>query len=258
MRIKLLMQPKVMNSQLNELENALWQDSVDRDMSLTEHLSELRGCLLKALAALVAGTGVSFCYLEQIIATLTAPAGQLYYLRPAEAFMIYMKIALLGGLVLAAPVVLYQLYSFVRPALTLRERHYTLCTIPVIIVLFVGGLLFSYYLVFPRALEFFLDFGAERVSPLISMESYLDFLLLLVVPFGFVFNIPVVLLLLAYLKLLPLQTLGKYHKHVILAAFILAAFITPTPDIITQSLLALPMIVLYELSLVLCRFLLKE
>ena len=235
----------------------LWRDNIDRDMSLTEHLTELRSCLLKALAALVAGTGVSCYYLEQILSALTAPAGKLYYLRPAEAFMIYMKIALLGGLVLAAPILLYQLYSFVRPALTLRERHYTLCTIPVIILLFACGLLFSYYLVFPRTLEFFLDFGAEQVSPLISMESYLDFLLMLVVPFGFVFNIPVVLLLLAYLKLLPLQTLGKYHKHVILTAFIIAAFITPTPDIITQSLLALPMIVLYELSLVLCRFLLR-
>lgn len=247
-----------MNSQPNELDPALWQDSVDRDMSLTEHLTELRSCLLKALAALVAGTAVSFYYLEQIIAALTAPAGQLYYLRPAEAFMIYMKIALLGGFVLAAPMVLYQLYSFVRPALTLRERHYTLCTIPVIMILFVGGMLFSYYLVFPRALEFFLGFGAEHVNPLISMESYLDFLLMLVVPFGFVFNIPVVILLLAYLKLLPIKALGKYHKHVILAAFILAAFITPTPDIITQSLLALPMIALYEVSLVMCKMLLND
>ena len=247
-----------MNSQPNELDPALWQDSVDRDMSLTEHLTELRSCLLKALAALVAGTAVSFYYLEQIMAALTAPAGQLYYLRPAEAFMIYMKIALLGGFVLAAPMVLYQLYSFVRPALTLRERRYTLCTIPVIVVLFLGGMLFSYYLVFPRALEFFLGFGAEHVNPLISMESYLDFLLMLVVPFGFVFNIPVVTLLLAYLKLLPVRLLGKYHKHVILAAFILAAFITPTPDIITQSLLALPMIALYEVSLVMCKMLLND
>ena len=247
-----------MNSQPNELDPTLWQDSVDRDMSLTEHLTELRSCVLKSLAALVAGTGVSFYYLEQIIAALTAPAGQLYYLRPAEAFMIYMKIALLGGLVLAAPMILYQLYSFVRPALTLRERRYTLCTLPVIIVLFLGGMLFSYYLVFPRALEFFLGFGAERVNPLISMESYLDFLLMLVVPFGFVFNIPAVILLLAYLKLLPMQILGKYHKHVILAAFILAAFITPTPDIITQSLLALPMIFLYEASLILCNILLAD
>ena len=235
-----------------------WRDNIDRDMSLAEHLTELRSCLVKAGAALVAGTAVSFYYLEQIIEALTAPVGQLYYLRPAEAFMIYMKIALLAGLILASPMVLYQLYSFVRPALTLREKHYALCTIPIIIVLFLGGMVFSYYLVFPRAVEFFLGFGAERVSPLISMESYLDFLLMLVVPFGFVFNIPVVLLLLAYLKLLPVNALGRYHKHVILAAFILAAFITPTPDIITQSLLALPMVVLYELSLVLCKLLLAS
>lgn len=235
-----------------------WRDNIDRDMSLAEHLTELRSCLIKAGAALIAGTAVSFYYLEYIIKTLTAPVGQLYYLRPAEAFMVYLKIALLAGLVLASPVVLFQLYSFVRPALTLREKHYALCTIPIIIVLFLGGMLFSYYLVFPRAVEFFLGFGAERVSPLISMESYLDFMLMLVVPFGFVFNIPVVLLLLVYVKLVPVQALSKYQKHVILAAFIVAALITPTPDIITQSLLALPMVVLYEVSLVLCRFLLAK
>ena len=172
--------------------------------------------------------------------------------------MVYLKIALLAGLILASPMVLYQLYSFVRPALTLREKHYALCTIPIIIVLFLGGMLFSYYLVFPRAVEFFLGFGAERVSPLISIESYLDFMLMLVVPFGFVFNIPVVLLLLVYVKLVSAQTLNKYQKHVILAAFILAALITPTPDIFTQSLLALPMVVLYEVSLVLCKLLLAS
>ena len=235
-----------------------WRDNIDRDMSLAEHLTELRSCLVKAGAALVVGTAVSFYYLEQIIEALTAPVGQLYYLRPAEAFMIYMKIALLAGLILASPMVLYQLYSFVRPALTLREKHYALFTIPIIIVLFLGGMVFSYYLVFPRAVEFFLGFSAERVSPLISMESYLDFLLMLVVPFGFVFNIPVVLLFLVYVKLVPVQALSRYQKHAILAAFIVAALITPTPDIITQSLLALPMVVLYEVSLVLCRFLLAS
>ena len=235
-----------------------WLDNIDRDMSLAEHLTELRSCLVKAGAALVAGTAVSFYYLEQIMAALTASVGQLYYLRPAEAFMVYLKIALLAGLILASPMVLYQLYSFVRPALTLREKHYALCTIPIIIVLFLGGMVFSYYLVFPRAVEFFLGFGAERVSPLISMESYMDFMLMLVVPFGFVFNIPVVLMLLVYLKLVPVQALSKYQKHVILAAFILAALITPTPDIITQSLLALPMVALYEVSLMLCKLLLTS
>lgn len=247
-----------MDSMEVKLTGEPWSDNVDRDMSLAEHLTELRSCLVKAGAALIAGTAVSFYYLEYIIKTLTAPVGQLYYLRPAEAFMVYLKIALLAGLVLAAPVVLFQLYSFVRPALTLREKHYALCTIPIIIVLFLGGMVFSYYLVFPRAVEFFLGFGAERVSPLISMESYLDFMLMLVVPFGFVFNVPVVLLFLVYVKLVPVQALSKYQKHVILAAFIVAALITPTPDIITQSLLALPMIVLYEVSLVLCKLLLAS
>ena len=235
-----------------------WLDNIDRDMSLAEHLTELRSCLFKAGAALVAGTAVSFYYLEQIMAALTAPIGQLYYLRPAEAFMVYLKIALLAGLILASHMELYQLYSFVRPALTLREKHYALCTIPIIIVLFLGGMGFSYYLVFPRAVEFFLGFGAERGRPLISMESYMDFMLMLVVPFGFVFNIPVVLMLLVYLKLVPVQALSKYQKHVILAAFILAALITPTPDIITQSLLALPMVALYEVSLMLCKLLLTS
>ena len=235
-----------------------WRDNIDRDMSLAEHLTELRSCLVKAGAALVAGTAVSFYYLEQIMAALTASVGQLYYLRPAEAFMVYLKIALLAGLILASPMMLYQLYSFVRPALTLREKYYARFTIPIIIVLFLGGMLFSYYFVFPRAVEFFLGFGAERVSPLISIESYLDFMLMLVVPFGFVFNIPVVLLLLVYVKLVSAQTLNKYQKHVILAAFILAALITPTPDIFTQSLLALPMVVLYEVSLVLCKLLLAS
>ena len=234
-----------------------WRDNIDRDMSLAEHLTELRRCLFKAVAALVAGTAVSFYYLE-IIEALTAPVGQLYYLRPAEAFMVYLKIALLAGLILASPMVLFQLYSFVRPALTLREKYYARFTIPIIIVLFLGGMLFSYYFVFPRAVEFFLGFGAERVSPLISMESYLDFMLMLVLPFGFVFNIPVVLLLLVYVKLVSVQALSKYQKHVILAAFIVAALITPTPDIFTQSLLALPMVVLYEVSLVLCKLLLAS
>ncbi len=247
-----------MNRQQNDLSPELWQDNIDRDMSLAEHLSELRSCLVKALAALALGTGVSFYFIQQIMDILTAPAGQLYYMRPAEAFMIYMKIALLGGLVLALPFMLYELYAFIKPALTLREKRFTLCAIPIVVVLFLGGMLFSYFLVFPRALEFFLGFVAGKINPLISMESYLNFMLMLVVPFGFVFNIPVLILLLAYLQLLPVKVLGRYHKHVILAAFIVAAFITPTPDIITQSLLALPMVILYEISLLLCHLLLKN
>lgn len=245
------MMPSKPNNQANET-------SYDKDMTLTEHLQELRGCLIKSIAALILGTGCSIYFLQDIMDILTAAAKELYYMRPAEAFMIYMKVALLSGLILSSPFILYELYSFVRPALTLRERRFTLICIPLSLVLFIAGMLFSYSFVFPRGLEFFLGFAAGKVNPLISMESYLDFMLMLVVPFGFAFNVPVVLTLLAYLNIISAKMLMKYQRHVILVAFIIAGVITPTPDVITQTLLAVPLILLYEVSIVIIKCVLRR
>ena len=245
------MMPSKPNNQANDI-------SYDKDMTLTEHLQELRGCLIKSIAALILGTGCSVYFLQDIIDILTAAAKELYYMRPAEAFMIYMKVALLSGLILSSPFILYELYSFVRPALTLRERRFTLICIPLSLVLFITGMLFSYSFVFPRGLEFFLGFAAGKVNPLISMESYLDFMLMLVVPFGFAFNVPVVLTLLAYLNIVSAKMLMKYQRHVILVAFIIAGVITPTPDVITQTLLAVPLILLYEVSIVIIKCVLRR
>lgn len=232
--------------------------SFDKDMTLTEHLADLRSCLIKSIVALLLGTAISVYFLQNIMDVLTSSAQQLYYMRPAEAFMIYMKVALLSGLILASPLILYQLYAFVRPALTLRERRFTLICIPLALMLFILGMLFSYSFVFPRGLEFFLGFAQGRVNPLISMESYLDFMLMLVVPFGFAFNVPVILTLLAYLHIISSKILMKYQRHVILVAFIIAGIITPTPDVITQTLLAVPMILLYEVSIVIIKFVLQR
>lgn len=245
------MMPNKPNNQANDI-------SYDKDMTLTEHLQELRGCLIKSIAALILGTGCSIYFLQDIMDILTAAAKELYYMRPAEAFMIYMKVALLSGLILSSPFILYELYSFVRPALTLRERRFTLICIPLSLVLFIAGMLFSYSFVFPRGLEFFLGFAAGKVNPLISMESYLDFMLMLVVPFGFAFNVPVVLTLLAYLNIISAKMLMKYQRHVILVAFIIAGVITPTPDVITQTLLAVPLILLYEVSIVIIKCVLRR
>ena len=245
------MMPSKPNNQANDT-------SYDKDMTLTEHLQELRGCLIKSIAALILGTGCSIYFLQDIMDILTAAAKELYYMRPAEAFMIYMKVALLSGLILSSPFILYELYSFVRPALTLRERRFTLICIPLSLVLFITGMLFSYSFVFPRGLEFFLGFAAGKVNPLISMESYLDFMLMLVVPFGFAFNVPVVLTLLAYLNIVSAKMLMKYQRHVILVAFIIAGVITPTPDVITQTLLAVPLILLYEVSIVIIKCVLRR
>lgn len=238
--------------------NQAYDIPYDKDMTLTEHLQELRGCLIKSIAALILGTGCSIYFLQDIMDILTAAAKELYYMRPAEAFMIYMKVALLSGLILSSPFILYELYSFVRPALTLRERRFTLICIPLSLVLFITGMIFSYSFVFPRGLEFFLGFAAGKVNPLISMESYLDFMLMLVVPFGFAFNVPVVLTLLAYLNIVSAKMLMKYQRHVILVAFIIAGVITPTPDVITQTLLAVPLILLYEVSIVIIKCVLRR
>lgn len=232
--------------------------SLDKDMTLTEHLQELRSCLIKSIVALIIGTGISAYFLQNIMDVLTSSAQQLYYMRPAEAFMIYMKVALLSGLIIASPFILYQLYAFVQPALTRRERHFTLICIPLALVLFVLGMLFSYNFVFPRGLEFFLGFAAGKVNPLISMESYLDFMLMLVVPFGFAFNVPVILTLLGYLNIISSKMLMHYQRHIILVAFIIAGIITPTPDIITQTLLAVPLILLYEVSIVIIKCVLRR
>lgn len=245
------MMPSKPNNQANDI-------SYDKDMTLTEHLQELRERLIKSIAALILGTGCSVYFLQDIMDILTAAAKELYYMRPAEAFMIYMKVALLSGLILSSPFILYELYSFVRPALTLRERRFTLICIPLSLVLFITGMLFSYSFVFPRGLEFFLGFAAGKVNPLISMESYLDFMLMLVVPFGFAFNVPVVLTMLAYLNIVSAKMLMKYQRHVILVAFIIAGVITPTPDIITQTLLAVPLILLYEVSIVIIKCVLRR
>lgn len=238
--------------------NSPADESLDKDMTLTEHLADLRSCLIKSIIALLLGTAISVYFLQNIMDVLTSSAQQLYYMRPAEAFMIYMKVALLSGLILSSPLILYQLYAFVRPALTLRERRFTLICIPLALMLFILGMLFSYSFVFPRGLEFFLGFAAGKVNPLISMESYLDFMLMLVVPFGFAFNVPVILTLFAYLGIISSKMLMHYQRHVILVAFIIAGVITPTPDVITQTLLAVPLILLYEASIVIIKLILRK
>lgn len=177
------------------------------------------------------------------------PAGHLYFARPAEVFVIYMKTAVIAGFILASPVVFFQFWRFILPAMTDRERTWTILFVPLSVALFLGGIGFSYFLVMPQSLHFLMAFGGENFTPLLSMESYLEFVLLMILPFGVMFNLPLLMMALALAGLVKEKTLKRGRKFVILAAFILAAVITPTPDILTQSLLALPAVFFYEISL---------
>lgn len=219
------------------------------DMPLTGHLAELRKRILYSLAAVLAGTVICLFFIQNLISLLTAPAGHLYFARPAEVFVIYMKTALIAGFILASPVVFFQFWHFILPAMTDREKTWTLFFVPLSVSLFLGGIAFSYFLVMPQSLHFLMAFGGENFTPLLSMESYLEFVILMILPFGVMFNLPLLMMALALAGLVKEKTLKRGRKFVILAAFILAAVITPTPDILTQSLLALPAVFLYEISL---------
>ncbi len=160
-----------------------------------------------------------------------------------------MKTAVIAGFILASPVVFFQFWRFILPAMTDRERTWTVLFVPLSVTLFLGGIGFSYFLVMPQSLHFLMAFGGENFTPLLSMESYLEFVLLMILPFGVMFNLPLLMMVLALAGLVKEKTLKRGRKFVILAAFILAAVITPTPDILTQSLLALPAVFFYEISL---------
>lgn len=219
------------------------------DTPLTGHLAELRKRILYSLAAVLAGTVICLFFIQNLISLLTAPAGHLYFARPAEVFVIYMKTAVIAGFILASPVVFFQFWRFILPAMTDRERTWTILFVPLSVALFLGGIGFSYFFVMPQSLHFLMAFGGENFTPLLSMESYLEFVILMILPFGVMFNLPLLMMVLALAGLVKEKTLKRGRKFVILAAFILAAVITPTPDILTQSLLALPAVFFYEISL---------
>lgn len=226
-------------------------------MTFTEHLEELRARIFKILLAVCLGMAVSYLYIDEIVAIITSPAGKLYYLRPAEAFFIYLKVGVVAGLVLASPLVFYQIWAFIMPALSVTQRLRLWLVVFSSVSFFLAGLLFAYFLVLPLGLKFFMGFDTFYVQPMISMESYIDFILTLILPFGVVAEMPLVLTLAACTGLVTSQLLTKVRPYVIFCIFVLAAIITP-PDVVSQLLLALPMIGLYEAGLLFIRHILRK
>lgn len=227
-------------------------------MTFTDHLAELRERLIKSGIALIVGMAVCAWYIDDIIAFLTASVATLYVMKPAEAFLIYMKVILWSGAITASPVLFYQFWAFLLPAFTTQEKKMLALFVPLSVILFLGGISFAFFIVLPQGLRFFMTFATEAVQPLWSLEGYLDFAVLMVLPFGFVFNLPLVLIALAQMGLVASAQLKALRKYIIVLSFIVAAIITPTTDMISQSLLAVPIILLYELSLAFIRYGLRK
>lgn len=227
-------------------------------MTLTGHLTELRKRLIWAIIATAAGMAVSNYFLDEIMYFLTAPAGKLYFIKPAEAFFIYFKVCLTAGAIIASPVLFYEFWAFLVPAFTRHEKKVLSLLVPTSLLLFLCGIAFAFGIVLPQGLHFFMSFTSATVQPMITMESYLDFVLMLVLPFGVIFNLPLLLIVLAKAGLITSAILRKKRRYVIFFAFVAAAIITPTTDMVTQVLLAAPMIVLYEVSRIIIQYGLRK
>ena len=226
-------------------------------MSLIDHLGELRGRIIVALVAMIIGTVVSYYYVDDIIQILIAPAGKLYYTKPTEAFFTYMKISIISGLIVSSPVWFYQIWAFIIPALSKGEKKVTFLIVPSAISLFIIGVLFSYYLVLPPAIEFFIGVGTDGLQPLFSIGQYIDFVVGFIIPFGITFELPLIIVALGALGILSSQRVRSFRKMFILLAFIVGGAISPTPDMLSQTMIAGPMVLLYEISHGILRYILK-
>jgi len=229
--------------------------SKDKKHTVMGHLLELRQRLFWSAIVLVITTILTFIFTKQILHFLIAPAGHinLIFTEMTEMFGTYMQVALAGGIVLAMPFFVYQIIMFISPALTRQEKKYVYIALPWIALMFAGGVAFGYFVLLPPAMKFLVTFGSDIATPQIKIGNYISLVTRLLVAIGFVFELPVVTTFLAKLGIISPQTLARQRKWAIIGAFILAAIITPTVDPINQSLVAVPLIVLYEISIWLAR-----
>jgi sec-independent protein translocase protein TatC len=247
-------------------------ENIDAPKTLASHLAELRKRLLWSFVAMGVGTGICFLFVEDIYGFLVAPlaeamndssSGRLIYTGLAEAFFTYLKVAFFAGIFLTTPILLSQVWLFISPGLYRDERKAILPFIAATPFLFFMGGAAVYYLVMPAAWPFFLSFestGAQTVLPIqleARVSEYLSLVMTLIFAFGLCFQLPVLLGLLGKAGIISADSLKKKRKYAVLLAFVVAAFLTP-PDVVSQVLLALPVLGLYEISIIVVSKLQRE
>ena len=233
----------------------------DRRLPINQHLLELRRRLVRSAIVVLVCTGAAFFFHQQILEFLMKPAQGFadmpdqkpVYTEMTEYIGIAMKISLMFGFALSVPFVLYQVVMFVAPGLTGKERRYLYILLPASLLAFVGGAVFGYFVLFPPAIRFLLTFGNEVATPFIRIGNYANLMLTLLFWMGIIFEIPIVMFFLSKIGVVNAGFLAKQRKYAIVAAFILGAIITPTFDPINQSLVAVPIIVMYEIGILLAR-----
>lgn len=230
-------------------------------MPLTSHLEELKTRLIRILIAVGIGFGVCYLFKDWSFRIITKPLvdampaqSSMIFTGLPEAFFIHMKIAFFASLFLTAPYTLFEIWRFISPGLYKNEKRLIFPFVFLSTLLFVGGVLFGYFLALPPAFRFFVSFSTDFLKPMISFREYLSLTLKFLLAFGLCFEMPVFMFFLAKLGIVNSKMLARQRRYAILIIFIVAAILTPSPDAVSQILMAVPLMVLYEVSIVVAKF----
>lgn len=223
------------------------------DMSFVEHLGELRRALMIALASIAIGTALGFYFHKPILELLIQQVGDARFVivSPAEGFTAVLRLSIMLGLFLGLPVILREFFWFVGPALSRRQRLTLLPLTLVAYLLFLAGIGFAYFVLLPVGVKFLIGFTPEGIQPMLSIDRYIGFAAMLIFSTALMFEVPVVMLLLSMLGFIQRQQILPHRRYAVLISFVIAAIITPSVDMLTQSLLAGTLIVLFEIGLAL-------
>ena len=227
-------------------------------MGFLDHLKELRKRVVYSIAIVAVGFGACWGYREHIYAIMQRPIvdalranglpEKLVYLNPTEPFNLYLKIAALAGLFLTSPFVLYQVWMFISPGLYRNEKRYAIPFMVSTIALFSAGGYFGYKIAYPRALKFLIDFS-KQFTPMITIGEYTSLFLSIVLGMGLIFELPILVFFLSLMGIVSPSFMWKHFRYAILVIFIIAAIVTPTPDVVNMCIFAAPMLALYALSI---------
>jgi sec-independent protein translocase protein TatC len=219
-------------------------------MSLIEHLEELRKRILISLAAITVGMVGCYIFKGWVLELLVDPLGdrELITLSPTESFMTVFKVAAYGGLIIASPVVIYQIWAFVRPGLRTKEQRVVLLATAVTSLLFLAGIVFAWLMVLPRGLDFLLNYEADFFNQQIQASRYFSFVALFLLGFGLVFELPAMLLTLTWTGVIDSKTLSRQRRYALIIGAILSAVITPGGDFFSMIAMFVPFVLLYEFS----------
>jgi sec-independent protein translocase protein TatC len=225
--------------------------SKNKNLTILGHFHELRNRLIKCVIAVIITTTISFIFARQIFNIMILPAGgiNLIYIEMTEMVGTYMKVCLTSGVILAMPYLIFQFIMFVSPALTRKEKKYVYLVLPWVGLMFVAGVIFGYFVLIPPAVKFLTTFGSDIAVPQIKIGNYISIVSRLLLAIGFVFELPVVTTFLSRLGIITPKWLSSKRKPAVILAFLVGAIITPTFDPINQTLVSVPLIILFEMSI---------